>query len=99
MMSEATTAYYTAGYHLDWIASSLQEADNKSTCKQYIDFLELPPAKGKGKPMPQSLEGQIIEVQAAELMHARKIILDLATWIWRFSIYVYSVTMPELMAY
>ena len=25
---------------------------------EYIDFAELPPAKGKGRPMPQSLEGQ-----------------------------------------
>ena len=34
----------------------------------YIDLAELPPAKGKGRPMPQSLEGQIIVIQAAELM-------------------------------
>ena len=47
---------------------------------KYIDFAELPPAKGKGRPLPQSLEGQIIVVQAADLMHTRKIIPDLATW-------------------
>ena len=48
---------------------------------EYINFLELPPAKGKGRPMPQSLEGQVIVVQAAELLQARKIIPDLATWV------------------
>ena len=54
---------------------------------EYIDFAELPPAKGKGRPMPQLLEGQIMVVQAAELMQARKIIPDLATWTQCFTIY------------
>ena len=69
---------------------------------EYIDFAELPPAKGKGRPVPQSLEGQIVVVQAAE---ARKIIPDLATWVQCFSIYAATLSakhparMPELMAY
>ena len=72
---------------------------------EYIDFAELPPAKGKARPMPPSLEGQVIVVQAAELMQARKIIPDLATWIQCFAIYAatlsskYPARMPELMAY
>lgn len=72
---------------------------------EYVDFAELPPAKGKGRLMPQSLEGQIIVVQAVELMQTRKIIPDLATWIQCFSIYTatllskYPARMPELMAY
>ena len=45
---------------------------------EYVDFAELPPAKGKGRPMPQSLESQIIVVQAVEVMQIRKIIPDLA---------------------
>ena len=32
---------------------------------EYINFLEVPPVKVKRKPMPQSLEGQVIVVQAA----------------------------------
>jgi len=72
---------------------------------EYVDFAELPPAKGKGKPLPQSLEGQIIVVQAAELMQARKIIPDIATWMQCFAIYAatlsskYPARIPELMAY
>ena len=72
---------------------------------EYIDFAELPPAKGKGRPMPPSLEGQIIVVQAAELMQARKIIPDLATWTQCFAIYAATLgskqpaRIPELMAY
>ena len=55
--------------------------------------------------MPQSLEGQIIVVQAAELMQTRKIIPDLATWVQCFSIYAatllakYPAKTQELMAY
>ena len=33
---------------------------------EYIDFADLPPAKGKSRPLPQSLEGHIIVVQAAD---------------------------------
>ena len=72
---------------------------------EYIDFAELPPAKGKGRHMPQSLEGQIIVVQAAQLMQTRKIIPDLATWTQCFAIYAATLCskqparIPELMAY
>ena len=72
---------------------------------EYIDFLEVPPAKVKGRPMPKSLEGQLIVVQATELLQIRKIIPDLATWMQCFSIYIttlsakYPPRLPELMAY
>ena len=51
------------------------------------------------------MRGQIVVVQAAELMQARKIIPDLATWVQCFSIYAATLSpkhparMPELMAY
>ena len=59
----------------------------KILANEYINFAELPPAKGKGRPMPQSLEGQIIVVQAADLLQTRKIIPDFATWVQCFSLY------------
>ena len=31
----------------------------KILANEYVDFAEFPPAKGKGRPMSQSLEGQI----------------------------------------
>ena len=49
---------------------------------EYIDFSEVPPAKGKGRPMPQSLEGQVIVVQVAKLLQTRKIIPDIMEFFW-----------------
>ena len=34
---------------------------------KYIDFSELPPAKGKVRSLPSGLEGQVVLVQAADL--------------------------------
>ena len=72
---------------------------------EYIDFTDLPPAKGKACPIPQSLEGQVLVVQAADLLQARKIIPDLATWLQCFALYVATLApshpsrVPEMMAY
>ena len=72
---------------------------------EYIDFAELPPAKGKSRMLPHSLEGQVIVVQAANLLQTRKIIPDLATWVQCFSLYVAAIAshqlgrVPDLMAY
>ena len=62
----------------------------KIKANEYIDFTELPPAKGKSRPVPQSLEGQVLVVQAADLLQARKIIPDLATWLQCFALYACS---------
>ena len=53
---------------------------DKIVANQYIDFNELPPPKGKGRLVSQAFEGQVIVVQAADLMQNRKTIPDLATW-------------------
>ena len=68
----------------------------KIVANAYNDFTELPPPRGKGRPVPQSLEGQIIMVQAAELLQARNIIPDLATWIQCYSLYAATMatTLP-----
>ena len=77
----------------------------KIKANEYIDFTELPPAKGKSRPVPQSLEGQVLVVQAADLLQARKIIPDLATWLQCFALYVATLALsqpsrvPEMMAY
>ena len=65
-----------------------KELVDKIRDNEYVDFAELPPAKGKGRPVPQSVEGQIIVVQVADLLHIRKIIPDLATWCHCFAVYV-----------
>ena len=44
---------------------------------EYIDFSELPPAKGKVRPLHQGLDGQVILVQAQDLLQSKKLIQDL----------------------
>ena len=72
---------------------------------EYVDFADLPPAKGKSRPASHSLEGQVLVVQAADLVQARKVIPDLATWLQCFAMYtaVLVKTQPqragEMMAY
>ncbi len=60
----------------------------KIKSEQYIDFTELPPAKGKGRSLTQPTEGQIIVVQAADLVQNRKTIPDYATWSQCYALYV-----------
>ena len=55
---------------------------------EYIDFAELPPAKGKGRSIPQPGEGHFIVIQAADLVQSRKTIPDYATWSQCFALYV-----------
>ncbi len=73
----------------------------KIRANKYIDFTELPPAKGKGKPVSHALEGQVIVVQAADLIQSRRIIPDLATWMQCFALYaaVLAVQQPERLPY
>jgi len=72
---------------------------------EYIDFSELPPAKGKVRALNQSLEGQVILVQAEDLLQSKRLIPDLATWVQCFSLYTTVLLkkqpsrFAELMAY
>ena len=59
---------------------------------EFVDFAEMPPAKGKIKGTPSSLEGQILVIQAADLLESRKLIPDLATWVQCYSVYMAVVT-------
>ncbi len=70
-----------------------------------IDFADLLPTKGKSLPVAHSLEGQVLVVQAADLLQSYKVIPDLATWSQCFAMYVAVLAqvqperVPELMAY
>ena len=72
---------------------------------EYIDFGELPPVKGRRRPLPQVGDGQVVVVQAMDLISTWKTIPDLATWLQCFELYVAMVAMvqpqrvSELMAY
>ena len=62
---------------------------------QYIDFSELPPAKGRTRPLSSQEEGHIIVVRAEEVSGARKMIPDLATWTQCFALYMAIITTKE----
>jgi len=71
----------------------------------YVDLLDLLPARGKVKPLVQDIEGQILVVQASDLSQSRELIFDLPTWLQCFSLYAAAVLKfqqdhaAKLMAY
>ena len=52
---------------------------------EYIDFAELPPARGKVKSLPAP-DRSVIIVQAHDLLQQKRLIPDIATWIQCFAI-------------
>ena len=72
---------------------------------EFVDFCELPPAKGRARPVTGSMEGQLILVQAADLYQTKKLIPDLATWSQCFALFMATTAMkqpkriPDLLAY
>ena len=101
-MPAATTPTVCPGPGLPLITKKVMEHIQRG---EYVDFAELPPAKGKGKLPAHGLEGQVVVVQAADLVRSRRIIPDLATWMQCYAIYVAVKgghspdVVPELMAY
>ena len=55
---------------------------------EYIDFAELPPAKGRNRAPAPIGEGQILILQASDLAPSRQAIPDLATWLQCYSLYM-----------
>ena len=68
---------------------------DKILAGEFIDLADLPPAKGKVKAIPNASDGQIVVVQAADLMEHRKLIPDFATWVQCFNIYAVVVISKE----
>ena len=72
---------------------------------EYIDFTELPPARGKSLSILLAVEGQVLVVQAVDLLQSRQVIPDLATWLQCFVIYAAVIAskqlsrLPDLLAY
>ena len=62
---------------------------------QYVDFSELPPARGRARPLPSAEDGHIVVIRAEDLSGARKLIPDLATWLQCFGLYIAVVTEQE----
>ena len=55
---------------------------------EYIDFSELPPAKGKGRLNTQHGDNHLVVVQAADLLQSKRVIPDLATWSQCYALYM-----------
>ena len=57
---------------------------------QYVDFADLPPARGQVKLVSQLLggENQIILLQSVDLAEPKKVIPNFAVWCQCFSLYV-----------
>ena len=78
---------------------------DKIVAGEYVDFAKLPPARGKARAVPQALEGQIVVIQAADLLQSRRVIPDLATWLQCYAIFAAVIAtknpdrLPDLMAY
>ena len=70
-----------------------------------MDFTELPPAKGKCRSVSQAFDGQIVVVQAANLVQTQRLIPDLATWVQCFGLFTSARArgkperLPDMMVY
>lgn len=59
---------------------------NKIQAGEYIDFSDLPPAKGRARLLPPHWEGHILVVQLKDLKGGKKLIPDFQTWTQCFAI-------------
>jgi len=93
---------------LGLLTFSSSRAGREVVCRvknEYIDFMELPPAKGKARSVPTQQEGQVVVVHTTDMPTTRRTIPDLATWTKYFALYVAVLAPqqpqrePELMAY
>ena len=106
--NEALPSKASSQIHLGMgLPSIAKRIVDKIVANEYIDFADLPPGatKGKTKHLPQSLEGQIVVVQVADLFQQRRLIPDFATWAQCFAIFTAVISsrepnrVPDLMAY
>ncbi len=77
----------------------------KIEADEFIDFGEVPPARGKGRPFGHAFKRQVMLVQAADFVQTPRLIPELSTWTQCFSLLTAVVArkrlekVPELMAY
>ena len=77
------------------LASLPKKLVDRIVSGQYVDFSELPPAKGRTRSLPNTEEGHIVVIRAEDLAGARKMIPDLATWLQCFCLYSAVITERE----
>ena len=62
---------------------------------EYIDYTDLPTAKGKPRFLSHYLDGQLLLVQLQDLEDSRCIISDFPTWVQRFTVYAAALCMQQ----
>ena len=74
-------------YGIPSIPTKIQD---KILVGDYIEFSELPPAKGKSLPPSalSSLKGSVLLINSADLYQQRKVIPDLGVWVQCYAIYM-----------
>ena len=77
------SAQHMVGHGLPPVSKKLAD---RIRAGEFIDLAELPPAKGKVRPI-QSPEGGVLLVSAHDLLQQKRLIPDLATWVQCFSLY------------
>ena len=101
----STSQQITLGYGIPPIPSKTRD---KILAGEYIEFSELPPAKGKSlspSAALSALEGNILLVNPADLHQQKKVIPDLGIWVQCFSIYMgvicsmHPERLPDLIGY
>lgn len=78
------------------LASLSKKLVDRIVSGQYVDFSELPPAKGRTRSLPNTEEGHIVIIRAEDLAGSKKMIPDLATWLQCFCIYAAVIIEHEL---
>ncbi len=82
---KARSAMVSLGTGLPPLPKKLVE---RIQANEYVDFTELPPARGKGRLNAQHGDNQVVVVQAADLMQSKRVIPDLATWSQCYAVYM-----------
>jgi len=62
---------------------------------EFSDLGELPPAKGRAKPVTGSFKGQLILVHTTDLYQTNKLLPNLATWSQCFALFMATVALKD----
>ena len=62
---------------------------------EFADFGELPPAKGRAKPVTSSFKVQLILVRVADLCQTNQLLPNLATWSQCFALFMATVALKD----
>ena len=88
------------------LASLSKKLVEQIRANQYVDFAELPPARGQAKSVSQLLagEGQVVLLQSVDLAKPKKVIPSFAIWSQCFLLYLAALSpsqgrLRNLMAY